>query len=155
MDDVSGAPASGTGSREPSPAVSALPGFDPSRCANCEGAGWVCENHPDKPWEGLSAKVGACGCGAGAPCPVCNLRMAAAGLTEPLRQLVQRAVSLLESAERETNWGDPLFGPSPSESVQEALDALRDRDRSGEADETLQAAQPKARARAEGIVRKE
>lgn len=31
MNEDSGAPASGTGSREPSPAVSALAGFDPSR----------------------------------------------------------------------------------------------------------------------------
>lgn len=36
-------------------------------CANCDGEGWVCENHPEVPWgEG----DGCCG-GAGMPC-VCN-----------------------------------------------------------------------------------
>ncbi len=31
--------------------------------------GWVCENHPDRPWQGPRA----CPCGAaGAPCPDCN-----------------------------------------------------------------------------------
>ncbi|QOZ68900.1 hypothetical protein SAMN05192541_15124 [Bradyrhizobium arachidis] len=38
-------------------------------CARCDGTHWVCENHPERPWEGPKA----CGCGgAGAPCPVCN-----------------------------------------------------------------------------------
>lgn len=38
-------------------------------CLLCEGTGWVCEAHPDQPWEGLHA----CRCGAaGAPCPHCN-----------------------------------------------------------------------------------
>jgi hypothetical protein len=38
-------------------------------CPNCDGTGWVCEEHPDQPWEGLHA----CSCGAaGAPCPHCN-----------------------------------------------------------------------------------
>src|SRR5216684_319842 len=37
--------------------------------ALCEDCGWVCENHPDRPWEGEHA----CTCGAaGAPCPQCN-----------------------------------------------------------------------------------
>jgi hypothetical protein len=37
-------------------------------CPHCHGTGWVCEIHPDKPWEGN----GACGCGgAGASCS-CN-----------------------------------------------------------------------------------
>jgi hypothetical protein len=40
-------------------------------CARCDNCRWVCENHPDKPWEGPRA----CGCGgAGMPCPVCNNR---------------------------------------------------------------------------------
>jgi hypothetical protein len=39
-------------------------------CATCKGVGWVCENHPDRPW---SKKVsGGCECGAGMPCPDCN-----------------------------------------------------------------------------------
>lgn len=38
-------------------------------CPTCAGTGWVCEDHPFRPWEGPHA----CGCGAaGAPCPVCN-----------------------------------------------------------------------------------
>jgi hypothetical protein len=40
------------------------------KCALCNDAGWVCERHPDQPWEG--SKRG-CTCGApGAPCPTCN-----------------------------------------------------------------------------------
>jgi len=37
-------------------------------CQNCEGQGWVCENHETTPWD-----WGECECcgGAGAPCP-CN-----------------------------------------------------------------------------------
>ncbi len=47
-------------------------------CRNCEDAGWVCENHQDRPWGGHSASSLACDCGAGAPCPVCNRDMACA-----------------------------------------------------------------------------
>ena len=39
-------------------------------CKICDDAGWVCENHPDLPWDGPRA----CSCGgAGAPCPACNV----------------------------------------------------------------------------------
>ena len=51
-------------------------------CRNCANCGWVCENHPDRPWGGLSANPYACECGAGAPCGVCNLKMASAGYVE-------------------------------------------------------------------------
>jgi hypothetical protein len=38
-------------------------------CPRCDGCRWVCEAHPERPWEGQAV----CGCGApGAPCPVCN-----------------------------------------------------------------------------------
>ena len=38
-------------------------------CGLCEDTGWVCENHPGKPWDGDHA----CGCGAaGMPCMRCN-----------------------------------------------------------------------------------
>jgi hypothetical protein len=38
-------------------------------CLCCEDSDWVCENHPDQPWEGLHA----CQCGgAGMPCLKCN-----------------------------------------------------------------------------------
>jgi hypothetical protein len=33
-------------------------------CPVCQGIGWVCENHPDKPWDGEKG----CICGAGMPC---------------------------------------------------------------------------------------
>ncbi len=39
------------------------------KCLCCEDTGWVCENHPDRPFFGDCAYD--CG-GAGAPCPVCN-----------------------------------------------------------------------------------
>ena len=40
------------------------------KCLLCDGCGWVCENHPDKPWEGEHA----CPCGgAGMPCRNCNM----------------------------------------------------------------------------------
>jgi hypothetical protein len=36
-----------------------------SDCPICKGLGWVCENHPDKPWD---PAIG-CQCGgAGVPC---------------------------------------------------------------------------------------
>ena len=38
-------------------------------CSRCDDYRWVCENHPERPWEGPRAC--ACG-GAGAPCPACN-----------------------------------------------------------------------------------
>jgi hypothetical protein len=31
------------------------------KCALCEDCGWVCESHPDQPWEGKDA----CTCGGG------------------------------------------------------------------------------------------
>lgn len=38
-------------------------------CSVCGDCFWVCENHPDRPWDG----EGACDCGgAGMPCPKCN-----------------------------------------------------------------------------------
>lgn len=40
-------------------------------CNNCDGMGWVCENHPNKPWDGISNRKNACGCGAGMPCGKC------------------------------------------------------------------------------------
>ena len=36
-------------------------------CLICRGIGWVCEKHPEKPWD---PELG-CVCGAGAPCK-CN-----------------------------------------------------------------------------------
>jgi hypothetical protein len=42
-------------------------------CTNCDSTGWVCENHRDRPWDGVSGRLDACGCGAGAPCTKCNV----------------------------------------------------------------------------------
>jgi hypothetical protein len=44
-------------------------------CPICFGIGWVCENHPDRPWDD---ELG-CTCGAGTPCE-CN---SAEGHEEP------------------------------------------------------------------------
>lgn len=39
------------------------------RCTSCDDTGWICETHPNKPWNGPKA----CGCGAaGMPCIICN-----------------------------------------------------------------------------------
>jgi hypothetical protein len=39
------------------------------KCSPCEGVGWVCALHRDRPWDGPKA----CGCGVtGVPCPICN-----------------------------------------------------------------------------------
>jgi hypothetical protein len=40
------------------------------QCIFCADTGWVCENHPRRPWEGPYG----CNCGgAGMPCPTCNI----------------------------------------------------------------------------------
>jgi hypothetical protein len=41
-----------------------------THCENCDGTGWVCENHPNLPWD--SKNAASCDCGAGMPCGVCN-----------------------------------------------------------------------------------
>lgn len=56
-------------------------------CRNCAGEGWVCENHLDMPWQGGDQTC--CG-GAGAPCPVCNGRMAVSGLLSTIATEARR-----------------------------------------------------------------
>ncbi|MCP2106688.1 hypothetical protein M2202_007532 [Bradyrhizobium japonicum] len=47
----------------------AAAGATTTTCVSCDDLGWVCENHPDRPWDGPRA----CSCGdAGAPSPACN-----------------------------------------------------------------------------------
>lgn len=41
-----------------------------AKCKKCQDEGWVCENHPDKPWD--RSMAGGCQCGAGMPCIECN-----------------------------------------------------------------------------------
>jgi hypothetical protein len=49
-------------------------------CSICDGTGWVCENHPDRPSDcGGSKRANVCKCGAGMPC-VCN---PCGGIDEP------------------------------------------------------------------------
>lgn len=59
---------------EPLRRISEIETADPD-CPRCEGLGWVCENHPDVPWAGMTGEPmcrGAEGCGgAGMPCR-CN-----------------------------------------------------------------------------------
>lgn len=46
----------------------------------CDGCGWVCENHTDKPWAGISSAHDACDCGgAGQPCAECNMDLNKSG----------------------------------------------------------------------------
>ena len=48
--------------------------METSECDVCGGGAlWVCEDHPNKPWDGASDREDACHCGgAGMPCLVCN-----------------------------------------------------------------------------------
>lgn len=40
-------------------------------CPSCKGIGWVCERHPDRPFDGS----GGCTCGGGEiPCPALQRR---------------------------------------------------------------------------------
>jgi hypothetical protein len=42
-----------------------------TKCPVCDDTGWVCENHPQRPFAMFSARVDACECGAGMPCQIC------------------------------------------------------------------------------------
>jgi hypothetical protein len=45
--------------------------IEEAKCQRCDGEGWVCESHPDKPWrEGHDFR--GCVCDAGVPCKDCN-----------------------------------------------------------------------------------
>lgn len=39
-----------------------------ANCKVCDGTGWVCENHPDKPWAEFSNRDDACNDGPGELC---------------------------------------------------------------------------------------
>ena len=40
-------------------------------CPHCQGRTWVCERHPDQPFEHTLEDGSMCG-GAGCPCPTCG-----------------------------------------------------------------------------------
>lgn len=43
-----------------------------AKCSSCDDTGYVCENHPNRPWKPMSIHPKACDCGAGMPCPDCT-----------------------------------------------------------------------------------
>lgn len=44
----------------------------PVVCPNCSDTGFVCEDHPDRPWGGIATGDHVCTChAAGMPCPTC------------------------------------------------------------------------------------
>lgn len=57
-----------------------------SDCLVCGGVEWVCENHATRPWDGMSDREDACGCGAGMPCYECNSEMACSGYAHKARR---------------------------------------------------------------------
>jgi len=62
-----------------------------SDCATCQDVGWVCEEHPDRPW---SQKIeSGCQCGARLPCPDCN---PAADAAHPPRRVVEKIEALTQ-----------------------------------------------------------
>ncbi len=40
-----------------------------ANCKICDDEGWVCESHPDRPW---NTSERGCECGPGMPCRICN-----------------------------------------------------------------------------------
>lgn len=45
---------------------------DEARCSSCADTGHACEDHPDRPWGGITDDINGCHCGgAGIPCPAC------------------------------------------------------------------------------------
>ena len=68
-------------------------------CRNCDGDGWVCENHEDRPWYGTSKRDDACDCGAGSPCPVCNKKMAFSGMAFDILDAVKDRYPMIKTPE--------------------------------------------------------
>lgn len=56
-------------------------------CIGCLDSGYVCEDHPDKPWEGIHGPVDghARHGGIGMPCPACCSPVSADG-TQPVTE---------------------------------------------------------------------
>lgn len=53
-------------------------------------------------------------------------RTESAAIVQLLADIAETAIAHLESAERETSWGSPTFGPSPSEELQGRLADLHE-----------------------------
>lgn len=87
-------------------------------CRVCDGTGWVCENHADRPWDGLSASDESCRCGgAGAPCRVCNYEMELIGIKHKVR------INTLREA-AEIARGGACFVPLASDVSDETIDMI-------------------------------
>jgi hypothetical protein len=141
---------SGPGSREPSPTVSAASGFDPSRGSGDFSIG-------GNLWPGLSKLIEECG----EVIQVGGKLMGSAGVEEHwdgtnLRYRIECELADLSAAiaffAKHNRLSREVIEGRGSNKLATFERWHRDRDRSGEADETLQAAQPEARARAEGIA---
>lgn len=120
-------------------------------CMNCFGADWVCENHRDRPWGGMSSDLLACECGAGAPCPVCSPDMACAGRVETERDAI--LAWLRAQPESYSGWNDhdEHFDNGYNSAIARVIEAIAKREYASgieaRSDETPLAAQPEARAR--------
>ena len=66
-------------------------------CLVCDNNGWVCEEHPDRPWRGTSRRADACDCvRVGMPCQ-CN---PCGGIDEPPKLLPIARVTLDKNGPR-------------------------------------------------------
>lgn len=74
-------------------------------CQICGGAAWVCEDHPDRVWDGVSNSTTACTCGAaGAPCR-CT------GMDGPVAREVVECVEGPACHDDHHGWDCPLSDP--------------------------------------------
>lgn len=94
-------------------------------CPTCRDCGWVCENHPDVAWAGMTGDAACCG-GAGSPCPDCSLYHLSAAAPVMFDALTKLRKAL------------DLVDPSRPLQYADAMDLMRKC-----ADAALAAAQPK------------
>lgn len=81
-------------------------------CPLCAGVGWVCENHPNKPW--ADDVPNGCTCGAGAPCRLCNA---------PGQPDVSRVIQTIDRVDDPDRIGPVL---QPVEALRTALTMIRE-----------------------------
>lgn len=106
------------------PVVSGKAGI-PSACRNCDGGNWVCENHADHPWDGTSNREDACGCGAGAPCPVCQPEMANAPLIFSIAQEARRYAAFYPPSSDGRNTFEMFAEFVETRAIAQAIEARR------------------------------